>query len=166
MGILRRFPRRLALIRLPQPNTLTTISEKWLTSTDPIGNVTNNSYDGHGNLLSVTSPPPSSSTSGSTTQFAYDAKGELTQITDPLGNVTKLTYYPTGLINTITDAQQNVTTYVYDAHGNRTSVTDAMNKLTTFAYDTGDRLEDHYVSRTAQATTGFNIRLLVAGERR
>ncbi len=56
----------------------------------------------------------------SVTQFQYDSKGELTQITDPRNNITTLTYTPVGLIATIKDAQNNITTYQYDTRGNRT----------------------------------------------
>jgi YD repeat-containing protein len=31
-------------------------------------------------------------------QFAFDTKGELAQVTDPLGNVTTLAYTPVGQI--------------------------------------------------------------------
>ena len=106
-----------------------------LTVTDPLGNVTTNAYDAHGNLQSVTSPAPNGSTAASVTQFAYNPLGELTTITDPLNNVTTMAYTPAGLIYTITDAQNNVTTYGYDAKGNRTSVEDALGHTTNFTYD-------------------------------
>ena len=124
-----------------------------LTVTDPLGNVTTNTYDGHGNLLTVTTPKPNSSTAASVTQFAYNSLGELTSITDPLNHVTTLTYTTAGLIATIKDAQNNVTTYGYDTHGNRTSVTDALNHQTTFAYDSGDRLTT--ITYPDSTTSGF-----------
>jgi YD repeat-containing protein len=109
-------------------------------TTDLLGNTTTNTYDANGNLLTVTTPAPNSSTAASMTGFTYDSKGQLTQITDPLNHVTKLAYTSAGLINTITDAQNNVTTYQYDTHGNRTAVTDALQNKTSFAYDAMDRL--------------------------
>ena len=112
-----------------------------LTVTDPLGNTTTNAYDGNGNLLTVSSPKPDANTEPSVTHFAYDAKGQLTQITDPLTHITTLTYYPTGLINTIKDAQQNITTYEYDPRGNRTAVVDALTNRTEFQYDLGNRLK-------------------------
>jgi phosphotransferase system enzyme I (PtsP) len=79
-------------------------------------------------------------TAASVTQFAYDVKGQLTQITDPLTHITTLAYYPTGLIHTITDQQSNVTSYEYDLRGNRTAVVDALTNRTEFQYDLGNRL--------------------------
>jgi RHS repeat-associated protein len=111
-----------------------------LTVTDPLGNVATNTYDANGNLLTVTSPKPDAATAASATQFAYDVKGQLTQLTDPLNHITTLDYYPTGLIHTITDAQSNVTSYEYDLRGNRTAVVDAQQNRTTFVYDAANRL--------------------------
>jgi RHS repeat-associated protein len=110
-----------------------------LTATDPAGNVTTNSYDANGNLLSTTTPSPDGTHPGSSTTFAYDAKGEQTQITDPLGNATTMTYTPAGLIASVVDAQHDSTSYAYDGRGNRTSVTDALGNTTNFAYDLMNR---------------------------
>jgi RHS repeat-associated protein len=111
-----------------------------LTMTDPLGHVTTNTYDTHGNLLTVTSPAPNGSTTASVTQFGYDSLGELTSITDPLNHVTSIAYTSAGLVHTITDAQSHITTYGYDARGNRTGVTDALNHTTSFAYNIMGRL--------------------------
>ena len=111
-----------------------------LTVTDPLGNTTANTYDANGNLTSVASPSPDGTTAPSVTGFAYDPKGELTQITDPLSRITTLAYTPAGLISSITDAQSNVTGYEYDLRGNRTAVIDTLGSRTEFAYDLGNRL--------------------------
>jgi RHS repeat-associated protein len=123
------------------------------TTTDALGNVTTNTYDSHGNLLSVTTPPPNGNTSGSETQFTYNSLGELTQITDPLNRVTSITYTSTGYIASITDPQNNVTNYTYDARGDRTSITDAMNNVTSFTYDMGSRLTG--ITYPDQSTASF-----------
>jgi uncharacterized protein RhaS with RHS repeats len=49
-----------------------------------MGNVTTNTYDAHGNLLTTTTPSPDGTTAGSTTTFGYDAKGELTLTCSPI----------------------------------------------------------------------------------
>jgi RHS repeat-associated protein len=129
-----------------------------LTTTDPLGNVTTNTYDTYGNLTKVTTPAPGTGAPASVTQFGYNNLGQLTTITDPLNNITTLAYTPAGLIQTITDMQNNVTTYGYDAHANRTSVTDALNHTTTFGYDTGDRLKTITYPDTTTTTFGYDYR--------
>lgn len=103
-------------------------------------------------------PAPNSNTAASVTQFAYNSLGELTTITDPLGNVTTMTYTPAGLIATITDAQNNVTTYGYDAKGDRTSVTDALNHTTTFTYDAMSRLTQITYPDSTTSSFTYDIR--------
>ena len=87
-----------------------------------------------GNLLSTASPPPAPGQPAPTTSFAYDVKGQLTQVTDPLGRATTMAYTPAGLIASIADAQTNTTSFIYDARGNRTSSTDALGNVTSYTY--------------------------------
>ena len=81
-----------------------------LTATDPFSHQTTNVYDAHGNLLTVTTPPPGGSTPASVTTFTYNTNATLKTIKDPLGHITTLTYFSTGLINTIKDANSQTTT--------------------------------------------------------
>jgi len=134
-----------------------------LTATDPLGNVTTNTYDTKGNLLTTTTPSPDGgSTPASVTTFTYFTNGTLKTIKDPLNNVTTFTYYPTGLINTVKDAKGNVTTYTYDARGNRLTVQDPLNgatKLTTFTYDTMNRVKTTtYPGQTASVAFHYDYR--------
>jgi RHS repeat-associated protein len=101
---------------------------------------------------------PATGISASVTQFAYDTKGELTQITDPLNHLTTLAYYPTGLIQTITDTQSNITSYEYDSRGNRTAVVDAQSNRTTFTYDSGNRLTKVTYPDTTFVTFAYDTR--------
>ena len=118
-------------------------------------NATTYTYDGSGNMTSVTDPL------ANTTTYEYNANGNPTKTTDPLGNITTYTYDGMGnrltetdalgnttthaydlmgrLIST-TDALGNVTTYAYDGNGNRTSQTNALGNTTTFVYDAYNRL--------------------------
>jgi RHS repeat-associated protein len=129
-----------------------------LTAADPLGNVTTNTYDSAGNLLTTTTPPPSGTGSGLTTSFAYDVKGQLTQVTDPNGNATTIAYTTAGLIASVTDAQSNATTFAYDARGNRTSSTDALGNTTTFAYDATNRLTAITQPGNITTTFGYDTR--------
>jgi RHS repeat-associated protein len=124
-----------------------------LTAIDPLGNTTTNTYDTHGNLLTTTTPSPGGKTKGSLTSFAYDAKGELTKITDPLNNITTIAYYPTGLIKSITDSQSKVTQFQYDARGNRTAVIDANNQQTSYTYDAMNRVTNVAYPTTPATST-------------
>lgn len=124
-----------------------------LTAMDPAGNITSNFYDGFGNLDQTTTPPPSGSGSGLTTNFQYDNMGEVTQVTDPNGNSTYISYTPAGLIANIQDAQGNVTAFTYDPRGNRLTSTDALLQKTNYTYDVMNRLT--LITAPDGSTTGF-----------
>src|SRR5262249_33672049 len=125
-------------------------------ATDPLGqpgdpnHTTVNTYDTHGNLLTVTTPSPDGVTPGSVTSFTYNPNGTLVTITDPLGNTTTITYCPSGasncplgLIQNVTDANNKVTSYTYDSRGNRLTNADPVNgpgSPTTFTYDAMNRV--------------------------
>jgi RHS repeat-associated protein len=121
-----------------------------LTATDPLGHVTTNAYDTHGNLTSITTPRPSTETPASMTQFVYDtgSTGLLTEVIDPLNNPTYLGYTPStqctnqtnvGLVASVTDARNKTTSFCYDQRGNRTDVYDALGRHTQFQYDARNR---------------------------
>lgn len=62
---------------------------------------------------------------GFTTQLVYDERGNVTQETDPLGNVTRFTYDDPANPDretSMTTPDGDVWTYTYDAQGNRTSI--------------------------------------------
>jgi len=69
-------------------------------------------------------------------QFAYDAKGNVSQITDPLNDISKNVYNADGTLANTTDADNHTTTYVtYDANGKSTKIVDAKGSATTFGYN-------------------------------
>jgi RHS repeat-associated protein len=62
---------------------------------------------------------------GRTTTYAYDGAGNLTQRTDPLGQIRAITYDPTfNKVTSITDPLGNLTTFEYNAQGNLLAITD------------------------------------------
>ncbi len=88
--------------------------------------------------------------SGST-RYAYDAAGNLTSVTDPLGHQTQYEYDALGRVTHVADAEQGHTYYGYDALGNLLWTTDALgsapvngvpdaNHTTFYEYDALGRL--------------------------
>ena len=124
--------------------------------TDPDGNVTRNTYDAYGNLLTSTAP------GGRETVYTYNNLNEVLTKTDPLNRQTTYTYDSAGNLLTkstpigsqtqtwswtygdsslpgdptkITDPDDNSSSLGYDSHGDLTSVTDAAGNETTYTYD-------------------------------
>jgi RHS repeat-associated protein len=95
-------------------------------------------YDANGNATSVTDPLGKSRT------FGYDSLGRMTSAKDPLNNETKMEYDGLGNMTKTTDPR-NKSTYFYYAYascggcgeggGKLTKVKDALNNETLFAYD-------------------------------
>jgi YD repeat-containing protein len=101
-----------------------------ISHTDPLGAVTQQTWDGNMNKTSITDAR------NNVTYFVYDGNGNLLQTVDPLGNSTTMTYTPDfNLISTKTDALGHVTHFFYDNHGNLTSTTDALGNSHSFIYD-------------------------------
>ena len=87
-----------------------------------------------GNVTQRTDPD------GQVTRVEYDASGNATKLTDPLDRVTSMTYSPTNEIRTVTDPASVTTTMTYDSHGNLKTVSrpltgTASTQTTTYAYD-------------------------------
>ncbi|OPG13112.1 polymorphic toxin-type HINT domain-containing protein [Microbispora sp. GKU 823] len=95
-------------------------------------------YDANGNLTSVTDPIGVSTAADGdyTTRYEYDPYGQLTKVTDANEHSTQYAdYHPTGYPQKITNADLKDTTFVYDVRGNVLKVTDALGKQTTQTYD-------------------------------
>jgi RHS repeat-associated protein len=126
-----------------------------LTTTDPMGNVTTNVYDGNRNRTSVTDANHHATTytfdlvneltqvtrpDGSTSKTAYDLNGNVASQTDGLNNSTTYSYDTIGRMTSMTDALGRTTTYGYGSSGYASSVLDPSNRITSYAYDAGGRL--------------------------
>jgi len=70
-----------------------------------------------------------------TWQYQYDANGNRTQVTDPLGHVTVNQYDALNRLTRVTDPNLGVTQYGYNGLGQLTQVTDTRNLVTTTTLD-------------------------------
>lgn len=115
-------------------------------------------YDGNGNVLTATRIGGSQSITETftynsfndvlthrngrnfTTTFGYDAKGNLTSVTDALGNVTNIIVNADGTVQRVTNPEQLYTQFGYNVWGNvtSTSLQGIINSSTT--YDDASRV--------------------------
>ena len=90
-------------------------------------------YDALGRQVKVIGPDPATGLND-VTKTAYDADGNVTSTTDPLGHATTNVYNSLNEIVSTTDANGGKTSYTYDADGEQTSVTDPMGGVTSYQY--------------------------------
>lgn len=119
------------------------------TVTDALGRVTDNDYDP---LNRLTKTIQNLGGINASTQFQYDARDNLTAVTDPKGLSTGYTYNGLGDLTKLTSPDTGVTNFTYDSAGNRKTQTDARSKLTTYGYDVLNRL-----TTIGYATTSLNV---------
>ncbi|WP_279244292.1 FG-GAP-like repeat-containing protein [Candidatus Litorirhabdus singularis] len=121
-------------------NTYAYTATNLASMTDPQGNVLAMTYDGSGNVTAQRDAD------GNLVQgFAYDADGNITQLTAGAGDTT-IAYNADGFPTTITDPVGLVRTFAYDANGNRlsaavdrTSGGSLTRETTSFTYDSSGR---------------------------
>jgi YD repeat-containing protein len=134
-----------------------------LTATDALGRETAFTYDGQGNVDSVTrlngtgnavttsfsyetpgagkfSRLTSITTPIATTSLAYNDAARTITITDPLSHATVVTHTTKGQLASIANALSHTTTFSYDAQNNLSGITDPLSTQTTRAYDGYGRL--------------------------
>jgi RHS repeat-associated protein len=77
-----------------------------------------------------------------TTDYAYDARGNLLTHTETSGSSRTWTfsYSPQNLPLTMTDPRGQVWSYAYDAAGNRTSITQPLGHVSNYTYDGAGRM--------------------------
>ena len=64
----------------------------------------------------------------------YDILGNLSNVTDTMGNATSLTYDSLSRKTAMVDPDMGAWSYVYDAAGNLSNQTDAKGQVITFTY--------------------------------
>jgi YD repeat-containing protein len=115
------------------------VSSTLLGVTDQRGNLTTVTFDsdGNGNITSVTNPL------GETVSYTFDAYDYNTAIIDPNGNITTMTYASglpnaTSPVESITYADGGTYTYVYDMTNSwMTAAIDPLGRITTLSWDSG-----------------------------
>lgn len=109
--------------------------------TDGRNYVTDSDYDALHRLSQVAQDPGTSPPHvAATTHYAYDARDQLTQVTDPHGLNTNYQFDGLGNQTQLTSPDTGTTTYGYDAAGNRNGKTDARGIAATSTYDALNRL--------------------------
>jgi RHS repeat-associated protein len=103
---------------------------------DPLSRETDFTYDGMGNLTSVTRLAHTANLV--TTSFQYEPTfNQLSLVTDPMGHQTQYQYDIAGNLITVIDPLQRQTSYTYFGDGQVQSVTDPLLNMTQFSYDAG-----------------------------
>lgn len=106
--------------------------------TGPDGQVTRLDYDAAKQLTKITAPPAFTGATAQTVQFAYDAKGNVTSITDAKGGITTYSYteanYDPSVTTPVDQSGSN------DANGNITKITYPGGITVERWYDAGNRV--------------------------
>jgi RHS repeat-associated protein len=104
------------------------------------GTATSTTSDAHGNTIAVfqyhnLTPTPFTAGSYDTTSYTYNAKNQLTAVTDPAGNVWTTTYDNRGRIIATSDPDNGTVTTGYDDAGDVTSTIDGRGITLDYTYD-------------------------------
>ncbi len=148
---------RITAIQNAVGTTTNTYDDWKLTITDPQGNAKNLYKDAYGNLIKVEEFNGGSTYS---TQYTYNYLGNLTGITDALGNIRNFTYDGLGRrlaaqdLHALADATFGVWAYTYDESGNITSRVDPKNQTIAHTYDDINRvLTEDFTGQAGIETT-------------
>jgi RHS repeat-associated protein len=108
-------------------------------SKDPNGNWSVTGYDAAGRPVSQKSPsytaPGSSTPMVAESTSDYDALGQVTKTTDPLGSITRYEYDQLGRTSKVIAPNDGAATYTYDLLGDPLSQTDPSGAVSTSTYD-------------------------------
>jgi RHS repeat-associated protein len=102
--------------------------------TDPLGHTTKYTYDGDGNVETLTDGESNKTT------YTYNADNELTKVKEPNGTVTETGYDGAGQVTSQTDGNKHTTTYVRNVLERVTEETDPLTHKTTKEYDAAGNL--------------------------
>lgn len=88
--------------------------------------------------------------------YEYDANGNVTRITDAVGNVTSMTYDALDRVSKSTDAAGHVTSFQYDVGDRLVKVTDPRNNATSYTYDGFGQLWQQVSPDTGTTTFAYD----------
>ncbi len=104
-----------------------------MTATNRRGQTSTYAYDGSGRITTR------NYSDGSQVDFTYDARGNMTSMTDSTGTTT-WTYDGDDRLTQVEYPGGQTLAYTFDAQGRRASVEDQAGFVTNYSYDTADRL--------------------------
>jgi RHS repeat-associated protein len=142
--------------------TTNTFSDWKLTVTDPNGKTKDLSKDAYGNLMQVDEHNAGNIYS---THYAYDYLGDLTNITDAMGNIRNFTYDGLGRrltaedLHNPSDSSFGTWSYTYDDAGNLTRTLDPKSQTINYTYDALNRklTEDFTGTPGVEVTNTYDI---------
>lgn len=103
--------------------------------TDPLGRVTDHSYDALNRLQQQLQPAPVAGAARPAIQYSHDGQDRLVSVTDPRNLVTRYTLDGLGNQTALSSPDTGTTSKTFDAAGNLTTSTDAKGQTTTYSYD-------------------------------
>jgi RHS repeat-associated protein len=125
---------------------------------DRLGRMTTVGYDSKGNPLTITHAVGTAAQAA--WQYIYNSKGQVTRLTDANNKVTDYAYNAAGFLSSITEpadvtgGSRPVKTFEYDAAGRLVASVDAAGNRVTFAYDSRGRLQTtSYPDGTSETIT-------------
>jgi YD repeat-containing protein len=110
-------------------------------SIDENGNRTEFVYDARNRLIEITESDPDGSgpLNSPITALGYDARGNVLETTDAVGSTTMAEFDPLDRLSLTRDALGNESTFTYDPSGNLSSATNPNGNTTRFTYDSRNR---------------------------
>ncbi|MGV8074546.1 MAG: SpvB/TcaC N-terminal domain-containing protein [Syntrophobacteraceae bacterium] len=126
--------------------TQTAYAKTRTTVTDPNGHIKTAVKDSYGRLSAVEEYSAEPACNPCTTSYGYDARGNLTGVTDAKGNHTTIVYDDLSRKTGMTDPDMGTWTYGYDANGNLIVQQDANGNIMNFVYDSLNRAIRKYSS--------------------
>ena len=124
-----------------------------LTITDPLNNVTTQSFDPLNRLVTVIDPAAQSGGTNGNTTYNMDPLDRVGDVTDPKGLDTHYVYDAFGDVTEQDSPDTGKTTYTYDLDGNRLTKMDARNVQAIYSYDVLNRLTAISYPDTTRNTT-------------